>query len=274
MYQDFSRWGRPADPKAMGLPTDMATRWSARSGANAATARERNTPVVPDDVRPLEAEVVEHAQRHVSGEEGDGVRPRPPACRSRRSRGGRGRRPGARRRAPAPGGATTGPSRGTRAAARPACPRRSPRLRCRPRPRRSAWSPSAVDGASKRSHSPSVPASRRRSELGHLVQDPGCARTSAGSSTPTIRRNAGRRRCRHRRPPASRVRSPMPDRRARRRPRRSPPPSRAGGAGRTPRSRGHHGPTTASVAASKSSQLRRVVGDAGPQRVAQRHACM
>ena len=88
-----SRAARSRRPlNAAGWPTDSATRWSTRSGtSDGDRPRQRGAPVVADDVGPLDAEVVEHAE-HVAGEEGDGVGvDLVGLVRCRRSRAGRGR---------------------------------------------------------------------------------------------------------------------------------------------------------------------------------------
>ena len=58
MYHDFSRCSQPAPRNAEKCPTDRATRWSTRSGAERGEhPGERRTPVVADHMGPLDAEL-------------------------------------------------------------------------------------------------------------------------------------------------------------------------------------------------------------------------
>ncbi len=67
MYQDFSRWGRPASTNAMGLPTDRATSRSTRSGAKAAVAQAsaapQSCPTTAARSTPTASSTAEHVAR-------------------------------------------------------------------------------------------------------------------------------------------------------------------------------------------------------------------
>lgn len=73
MYQSFSRCNQPAVAKDAGWPTESAVSVATRSGNRAAVTQAKTAPpVVADEVRPLDLQVVEQAD-DVADDEPSGV---------------------------------------------------------------------------------------------------------------------------------------------------------------------------------------------------------